>query len=248
MKKLDNKVVLITGGTSGIGEATALLCAEHGAKVLLLGRNQEKGASIVKLIEDVGGKAKFFACDVGSLEEIHRVTEIIDREFAVVDVLINSAGIAPGGTIETLSYELWDEIFNVNVRGTFAFCKWVVPKMRAHGQGNIINVASTCGSVGANGLHGYSSSKGAVTLLTKSMAADYSKENIRVNCLSPGATLTPMMDELGAEGLQEFAKMIPAQRMANPEEIAKVALFLASDDSSFIFGANIMADGGFTAI
>ena len=120
--------------------------------------------------------------------------------------------------------------------------------MRERGGGNIINVASSAGTVGADGLHGYSASKGAVVLLSRSMAADYSRENIRTNCLCPGATKTPMMDGLGEEGLQEFVKLIPAKRMAEPMEIANAAVFLASDDSSFMYGATLVADGGFTAI
>lgn len=248
MKRLEGKIALITGATSGIGEATALRFAEEGASLALLGRNEGNGKCLEEKIRKLGVQANFYRCDVASLEEIAEVTQAVERDFSRIDILFNGAGIATAGTIEELSFEEWDMSFMVNVRATFAFCKWAVPLMRVNGSGNIINVASTAGTVGANGLHVYSSSKGAVVLLSKSMAADYSRENIRVNCLCPGATMTPMMDGLGEEGLQEFCKLIPAQRMAEAREIANTALFLASDESSFVYGSTLVADGGFTAI
>ncbi len=248
MGKLEGKIAMITGATSGIGKATALRFAKEGASLILTGRNEKSGKDLVETIKGMGHTAVFYRCDVSALADIDALTQTIDTEFEGIDILLNCAGIATAGTIENLSYEDWDYIFNVNVRSTFAFCKWAVPVMRKRGGGNIINVASTAGTVGADGLHAYSSSKGAVVLLTKSMAADYSKENIRANCLCPGATMTPMMDGLGEEGLQEFAKLIPAKRMAEADEIAGAALFLASDDSSFVYGATLISDGGFTAI
>ena len=248
MKRLEGKIALVTGATSGIGEATALRYAEEGAALALVGRNKEKGQVLVEKIEELGGTAEFYCCDVSFVEDIDATCQEVEEDFGGIDILFNSAGIATPGTIEDISYEDWDLIYAVNVRATFAFCKWAVPIMRRKGSGNIINVGSTAGTVGADGLHAYSSSKGAVVLLSKSMAADYSKENIRVNCLCPGATLTPMMDGLGEAGLQEFCKLIPAKRMADVSEIANTALFLASDESSFLYGSVLVADGGFTAI
>ena len=248
MKKLEGKIAVVTGATSGIGEATAIRMAEEGASIALVGRCGERGDALTDKLKQIGAEARFYCCDVSSLEEIDKTTTAIASDFGGIDILFNSAGIATAGRIEDLSYEDWDYIFDVNVRATFAFCKWAVPVMRSRGGGNIINVASTAGTVGANGLHAYSSSKGAVVLLSRSMAADYSEENIRVNCLCPGATITPMMDGLGEEGLQEFVKLIPAKRMAESVEIANTAVFLASEDSSFMYGATLIADGGFTAI
>ena len=246
--KLKGKVALITGGTSGIGEASARRFAAEGARVFVLGRNLDRGNEVVESIRRSGGQGDFVVCDVSNEESIRQAFSRVMEAAGQVDILLNSAGIAPGGTVETLSTQQWEEIFRVNVTSVYLFSSLAVPVMRAAGGGNIINVGSSAGTVGAWGLHGYSASKGAVVQLSRSMAAEYARENIRVNCLCPGATKTPMMDSLGEQDLQDFAEMIPAGRMAEPDEIAGAALFLASEDSSFMYGAVLLVDGGFTAI
>lgn len=246
--QLKDKVALVTGGTSGIGAATARRFAREGAWTFVLGRNARNGEDVVRQIHAAGGKARFIACDVALEADIRRAFDDVIGEAGTLDILFNCAGVAPSGTIEELCTDLWKKTFAINVESVYHFSRLAVPVMRRAGGGVIINVSSSAGTVGAWGMHLYAASKGAVVQLSRSMAADYARENIRVNCLCPGATVTPMMDQLGAEGMQEFAKLIPAGRMASADEIANVALFLAGDQSSFMFGSTVLVDGGFTAI
>lgn len=247
---IKNRVALVTGATSGIGRAIALTFADAGAKVVATGRNMSEGTSLLTEMRKLSGQDHFFVpADVSKHAEIKNVVDTALGEYGTIDILINNAGIAPQGTVETLTEELWDQVFAVNVRSIFLFSKYVVPIMRKNGGGSIVNIGSTAGTVGARNLHAYSASKGAVIQLSKSMAAEYGKDRIRVNALCPGGTLTAMMEELeGKEGLQKFAALFPLGRLARPEEIAQVALFLAGDEASFVTGAVILADGGFTAV
>ncbi len=243
--KLKNKVAIVTGGTLGIGEAIAKEYAKEGAKVIILGRNNERGNCICKDINTTSCiNAEYFQVDFNDSQAITKTMEAINKKYPKIDILVNNAGIATVGTVESLEEEQWDNIFRINVKAVYLMCKQIIPIMRKNGSGSIINIASSAGIVGAWGLHAYSATKGAVIQLTKSMAAEYAKENIRVNALCPGATATPLMDNID----QEFIKMIPMKRMAKPIEIAKGAVFLASEDSSFITGSNLVIDGGFTAI
>lgn len=246
--RLQGKEALVTGGTSGIGRAIVVRFAREGARVVFLGRDADRGRRLEEEVRGDGGEAVFLPCDLGDPVAVQAALGQLDPADCGPDILVNNAGIAPPGTVETLSGEEWDRVFAVNVRAVFLLCNWAVPRMRARGGGCIINVASTAGMVGADNLHAYSASKGAVLQLTRSMAADYAAENIRVNCLCPGATRTPVLDELEARGLEEFTRRIPAGRIASPGEIAGAALFLASGDASFVHGAALLADGGFTAI
>lgn len=243
--KLKDKVAIITGGTLGIGEAIAHEFAKEGAHLILLGRNNERGNSIsTALATSCGISCEFYQTDFNDSRSIVDTIEIITRKYPRIDILVNNAGIATGGTVESLSEEEWDEIFRVNVKAPFLMCKYIVPVMKKNGSGSIINIGSSAGLVGAWGLHAYSATKGAVIQLTKSMASQYARDKIRVNALCPGATMTPLLDKVD----QEFIKMIPMGRMADPGEIAKGAVYLASDDSSFMTGANLVIDGGFTAV
>jgi len=244
------KVAIVSGATSGIGRATALAFAEAGAKVVATGRSLSRGDSLLAEMRKLSGQDHLFVpADVTRHEEIKNVVDTALNEYGIIDILINNAGIAPQGTVETLTEEVWDRAFAVNVKSMFLFSKYVVPVMRKNGGGSIVNIGSTAGTVGARNLHAYSASKGAVIQLSKSMAAEYGKDRIRVNALCPGGTLTGMMEELeGQEGLQKFATLFPLGRLARPEEIAQVALFLAGDEASFITGGVILADGGFTAV
>lgn len=240
--KFQGKTVVLSGATSGIGEAAARMFRREGAQVVALGRNRQKGEELER--EGI----RFFHCDMESPEEIAAVTKEILRDYARVDVLVNSAGICPGGTVETLSLEEWQRSFRINVDATFLLCKAFLPRMREQGGGRIINLGSTAGTVGADGLQAYSATKGAVIQLTKSMAAAYSCENILVNCLCPGGTRTPMMLCMGEEALSEFAQLFPIKRLGEPEEIASVILFLAGEGASFMTGSVVLVDGGFTCV
>ena len=148
--------------------------------------------------------------------------------------------------METLTPEDWGQIFALNVTGVFLMSKYIIPLMRANGYGRIVNIGSTAGTVGACGLHAYAATKGAVVQLSKSMAAEYARENILVNCVCPGGTITPLMTGIG--GLDEFSKLFPIGRLAQPEEIARVIVFLASDEASFTVGSTVLVDGGFTCV
>jgi NAD(P)-dependent dehydrogenase (short-subunit alcohol dehydrogenase family) len=243
--KLKGKVAIITGGTLGIGEAIATEFAKEGAHLIILGRNIDRGQTISSnLITGCGVSCEFYQTDFNDSKSIVDTVRKIIEKYPKIDILVNNAGIATGGTVESLSEDQWDEIFRVNVKAPYLMCKYIVPVMRANGSGSIINLGSSAGLVGAWGLHAYSATKGAIIQLTKSMASQYAKDNIRVNALCPGATRTPLLEKVD----HEFIKMIPMQRMADPVEIAKGAVYLASEDSSFMTGANLVIDGGFTAV
>lgn len=243
--KLKDKVAIVTGGTLGIGEAIAEEFAKEGAQLIILGRNTDRGQKVSSSLKEKYGVAcEFFQTDFNeSASIVKSIGEIIDK-YPKIDVLVNNAGIATSGTVESLDEDQWDEIFRVNVKAPYLICKHIVPVMRKNSAGSIINIGSSAGLVGASGLHAYSATKGAVIQLTKSMAASYASENIRVNALCPGATRTPLLKKVD----QAFVKKIPMERMADPSEIAKGAVFLASDDSSFMTGSCMVIDGGFTAV
>lgn len=243
--KLENKIAVITGGTAGIGRAIAEEFAREGAELILLARDEKKGNEAVEeLAREYGTKCRFMVTDFNQPETVKEALKNISELYERIDILVNNAGIAISGTVETLTEEEWDEIFRVNVKAPYLMCKHIVPLMKKNGSGSIINIGSSAGLVGAGGLEAYSATKGAVIQLTRAMAADYATSGIRVNALCPGATRTALIDTVN----QEFIRKIPMQRMAEPVEIGKGALYLASDDSSFMTGAVLVIDGGFTAV
>lgn len=241
--QFQNKVAVVTGATSGIGESAARMLLEQGATVLGLGRSEAKGRALEAL-----GKFTFYPCDFCDSAQVERVCARITAEHPKIDILINSAGISVEGTVESLTLADWERSFRVNVTGTFLMCKHVVPLMRAAGYGRIVNLGSTAGTVGAPTLHTYSASKGAVIQLSKSMAASYAGENVLVNCVCPGGTRTPMLMDMEQQDAEAFASLFPIGRLAQPEEIARVILFLCSDEASFMAGSAVLVDGGFTSL
>ena len=242
--EMSGKVAVITGGTSGIGRSTAEKLLERGATVLVLGRSRERGAEMEQL-----GNCHFYPCDMACPEEIAETCDAILRDYPEIDILVNNAGMSIDGTVETLSLEEWNQIFAVNVTSVYLMSKYLIPAIRKRGGGRIINIASTAGTVGAPGLDAYASTKGAVIQLTRSMAADYAAEGILVNTVCPGGTLTPLMCGIEANGsLDDFASLFPIKRLAQPEEIAAMIVFLASDAASFMAGSTVLVDGGFTCI
>jgi NAD(P)-dependent dehydrogenase (short-subunit alcohol dehydrogenase family) len=251
--RLQNKVALITGGTSGIGEATALLFAKEGAKIAITGRHEKRGHAVTAQILEAGGQAIFLRTDVRKADECRRAVEETVASFKRVDVLFNNAGVFYPHTALDCTEEEWDLQIDINLKGTFLMSKFVLPRMIEQRSGVIINNSSGWGMVGGDAAVAYCASKGGVVLLTKAMAIDHGGRGIRVNCICPGDVDTPMLPEDARMRGQKWDDYLagcsnrPLRRIGTPEEIAKAALFLASDDSSFMTGAALVVDGGGTA-
>jgi len=254
MTRLDGKVAVITGGTSGIGEATAKLFAAEGARVAITGRRRELGEQVVAAIRASGGDAQYIEGDVSRAEDCRRTVEAVLGTHSRIDVLFNNAGFVARGSIEQTDEANWDRTFAVNVKGVYLMTRQVLPIMRTQGGGVIVNNASDWGIVGGAGHVAYSASKGAVVLMTKAIALDVARDNIRVNAICPGDTFVERWrtdrgladTDFDAE-MQALAEALPIGRLGTVDEIARAVLFLASDDSSFMTGASLVVDGGNTA-
>ncbi|MFT4604544.1 MAG: NAD(P)-dependent dehydrogenase (short-subunit alcohol dehydrogenase family) [Rhodothermales bacterium] len=249
--KLQDRTILITGGGTGIGRAVALEAAAEGASVVLCGRRLEPLAEVVALVEGLGGQAQAVAGDVTIESDCQRIAEHAVSAFGSIDILFNNAGVIyREKPVHTTTLAEWEETFSVNVTGTFLMSKAVLPGMLARGSGSIVHNGSFVGLAGGEAIAAYSASKGAVVLLTRSMALDYASAGIRVNCVCPGSVETPMlereMEEMGgAETVRPlFAQKHPLGRIGTPEEVAAAVIFLASDDAAFITGAALPIDGG----
>lgn len=243
MCKLEGKVAIITGGTSGIGEATANLFAEQKAIVIIVGRNEEKGLLIEEYIKSKNGKAKFFKCDVSNELEVKALIDNVIKLYGKIDILFNNAGIfLPSIEIEKLDFDKWKETFDINIHGTFLITKYVKEHL-IESKGVILNNASIAGLqyYAAGRSYAYSSSKAAIIQFSHMMAKNYAEDGIRVNCICPGVILTPI---LHGRDPKIYAERIPMKRVGNPEEVAKVALFLCSDDASYLTGVVLPVDGG----
>jgi NAD(P)-dependent dehydrogenase (short-subunit alcohol dehydrogenase family) len=247
--RLPSQVALVTGGASGIARAVAFRFAQEGAAVMVADASERGGLATVDQICASGGKAVFALLDVSHADQVSRVVQRTIDELGGLHILFNGAGILAYGTALETTEDAWHRMIAVNLTGTFLCSKAALAHMVAQRRGTIINVASTTGSHDACAhAAAYVSSKGGVTLLTRSMAIDYAKQGIRVNVICPGPTDTPMLrNALTTEELEAFAKTFPMNRLGRPEEIAGAALFLASEDASFVTGAILHVDGGQTA-
>jgi NAD(P)-dependent dehydrogenase (short-subunit alcohol dehydrogenase family) len=251
--RLQDKVALITGGTSGIGEATAILFAKEGAKIAITGRNETRGNAVTEQITRNGGHAVFISSDVRKSSDCQLAVDEILRAFGHIDILFNNAGVFYPHTTLDCSEEEWDEQIDINLKGTFLMSKAVLPHMIQRLSGVIINNSSGWGIVGGDAAIAYSASKGGVVLLTKAMAIDHGRQGIRVNCICPGDVDTPMLPEDARMRGMKWEDYLagcanrPLGRIGTADEIAKAALFLASDDSSFMTGAALVVDGGGSA-
>jgi NAD(P)-dependent dehydrogenase (short-subunit alcohol dehydrogenase family) len=251
LKRLSGRTAIITGISYGIGSSTAILFAKEGANILGADIETEEGERIVNKINEFGGKAIFIEADVSNSNDIEFLLKK-SLEFKKIDILFNNAGIEVVKRLEDTSEEEWDKTLDVNLKSMFLCSKMVIPEMRKTGGGVIINVSSAAALVGSFSPV-YSASKGGVVALTKSLAVELAPENIRVNCICPGAIETPMLQRvIEKQGDPEIIrdkrlKNYPLGRFGTPEEIAQTALFLASNDSSYITGGVFTVDGGFTA-
>ncbi len=254
--RLANKVSIITGAGAGMGYAAAHLFAREGSKVAIVDCDEATGRNSAASVRAEGGDAEFFLCDVGDPASVEAMTTAVVRRFGKLDVLYNNAGSSHGvfGPIHTLDIDGFDLVMRTNIRGTFLCCKFGIPHLLANGGGSVINVASAVGLVGWAGGAALCTAKGGIVLMTKAAALDYAQQHIRVNCLCPGSTRTAQTDLRLRNAPDPDAVIAPLivnqamKRLARPEEIAAAALFLASDESSFVTGAAFSIDGGWTAM
>lgn len=252
MFQLTDKVAIITGAGSGIGKAMALLFAQQGAQVMVLDLNEKGGLDTVSEIKARGQQASFFACNVTDQQSVKQVVQSIAEEKGRIDILINNAGIAHVGTVETTTEEDFDRLMLVNVKGLYNCIHVCLPHMKACG-GVILNMASIAAYVGIPDRFAYSTTKGAIYAMTKSVAKDFLHHNIRCNSISPARVHTPFVDGFIAKNYPDnqavmFEKLSASQpigRMAKPEEVAQLALYLCSEEASFITGNDYPVDGGF---
>jgi NAD(P)-dependent dehydrogenase (short-subunit alcohol dehydrogenase family) len=253
MRKLDNKIALITGGGSGIGRATSMLFAKEGASVAVADWVEDNAKAVAAEITKNGGQAIALKADVSKAADAERMVAETLQRFGRLDILYNNAGIGFARPLHQMTEDEWDRVVDVDLKGVFLGCKYALPELMKHG-GVILSTASIAGVEGIRRMGHYCAAKAGVILLTKSMAMDYSEHGIRVNCICPGGVATPLAetgyDKLTPEKRERAeraaAGMHLLNRVADPIEIARVALFLCSDDASFITGQAIIADGGWT--
>ncbi len=252
MFRLDKKVTIVTGGGSGIGRAIAKVFSGQGARVFVLDMDEEAGNSVVKEILKEKGMAEFRKCDVADQTAATGVVENIFARCSSIDILVNNAGIAHIGTAESTSEAEFERLIRVNIKGVYNCLRAVIPHMKKNG-GTILNMASAAATVGIPERFGYSMTKGAVVAMTLSVAKDYINQNIRCNCISPGRVHTPFVDGFitknypgrEKEMFEKLSKTQPIGRMAQPEEIAYLALYLCSEEAAFVTGCDYPIDGGF---
>lgn len=250
MKQFEGKVAIVTGGTSGIGRATAIAYGREGAKVVVTGRREGKGAETVELIQKAGGEGLFIQTDVRREEEVKAMVEKTVSEFGRLDFAFNNAGVEQGATkLEDMLEKYYYKVFDTNVKGVWLSMKYQIPEMLKIGGGSIVNCSSVTGQVIMPQIPLYVASKHAVIGLTKGFAFDYAKKNIRVNAVAPAAIETDMIGRYTAvdERRAEFMKSLhPIGRIGNPDEVAETVLWLSSEKSSFVTGQTIFVDGGYT--
>jgi len=243
--RLADKVAIITGASSGIGRSSAYLFAKEGAKLVVADIDNAGGEGVVSNIKTKGGEAIFVHTDITLASEIKALVRIVKNKFDKIDILFNNAGITAGDTlVEEIDESSWDRTYDVNVKGIFLATKYIVPEMKKAGGGIIINTASMAGIRPVSRIADYASSKGAVITLTKALAIELAPYNIRVNCINPTITETPLVELMSEEWKKSIKSVLPLGRLAKPEDVAYAALYLASEESAMLTGMGINVDGG----
>jgi NAD(P)-dependent dehydrogenase (short-subunit alcohol dehydrogenase family) len=251
--RLGGKAALITGGGTGIGRAIALAFAREGARVAVAGRRAEKLCAVVEEVRQAGGEAIAVVCDVAESADAGRAVRETARRLGGLHVLVNNAGTLSVSTVEGISENEWDRVMAVNLKGPFLMSRAALPEFRKAGGGVIVNVGSVLGLFAMKQRAAYCASKGGVTMLTKAMALDHAQENIRVNCICPSIVETDLVKDLfasspvGEEARRARVASLPLGRMGKPEDVAAMAVYLASEESSWLTGAAIPLDGGLSA-
>lgn len=247
--KLDNKIALVTGASRGIGKAIAKILCENGAFVYLAARDAEKLSVTAKEIDPSGTKTKVIPTNITSNTSVGELFSKIKAEEKSLDIVVNAAGIAPAVAAEDLTYQDWKNVLNTNLNSVFSICQSAFEGMKAKGGGKIINIASILGSMASPGLTAYCTSKAGVIMLSKQLAVEWAHYNVNVNAIAPGYISTDMTKSLRNDNTlnQKLLARAPLCRWGKPEDVAKVALFLASDDSDYVTGAVIPVDGGMSA-
>ena len=253
MTRLAGKVALVTGGGTGIGRAIAMAFAREGAAVAVAGRRLEKVKEVASAIEKQGGASLALRCDVANAKDAERAISETAKKFGKLNVLVNNAGTLSVSTVDTITEDDWDRVITVNLKGPFLMSRAALKEFRKNGGGTIVNIGSVLGLVAMKDRAAYCASKGGVTMLTKAMALDHAHENVRVNCICPSIVETELVkglfddSEQGKRLKQSRMGTIPLGRFGRPADVADLAVFLASEESSWLTGAAIPLDGGLTA-
>lgn len=242
--KLQGKVALVTGFGSGLGQAIAIMFAKEGAAVAGISKTEAKGLETVAIIEKAGGKALFRAGDVCDSAQLKALVGDTVKQFGGLDILVNSAGVRTNGSITEITEADWDRTLDTNLRAVFVASRLAIPEMQKRGGGVILHIAARSGMLGQAGRAAYCASKGGMVTLTEAMAMDHAKDRIRVNCICPGPTRTPMVDTSTPEKLARYRTRVPIGRIGEPEDVAYAAVYLASDEASMVTAAILPVDGG----
>ena len=244
MKRLEDKVAIITGAARGIGFSIAEMLSEHGATSIIIDLSQEAVDAAIQQIDDMGNRAIGFAADVTNSDEIASIFKEIHKKFGKIDILINNAGITKDGLLMKMKESDWDAVMNVNLKGTFICTQKVCRYMMKSRSGVILNIASVVGLMGNAGQANYAASKGGIIAFTKSSAKEFASRNIRVNSIAPGFIQTEMTDKLPQEIIDTYSAAIPLSRLGTAKDVANLCVFLASEEAGYITGQTIQVDGG----